>query len=75
MALAKLPNIFGFNELKKVYFPHLYNRKEKQNVIRNTLPDIAYYNPDGMKPQDGDIFFLFGTMNTKTTSMTFRKSY
>lgn len=52
MALAKLPQIFGFEELKKGYFPHLFNRKENQCVIKETMPDISYYIPDAMKPQD-----------------------
>lgn len=34
MALAKLPEMFGFSELKKGYFPHLFNRKENQSVVR-----------------------------------------
>ncbi len=48
-ALAKLPEMFGFDELKKGYFPHLFNRKENQSVVRETLPDMSYYNPDSMK--------------------------
>ncbi len=33
MALAKLPAMFGFSELAKGYYPHLYNRKENQAAI------------------------------------------
>jgi hypothetical protein len=29
MALAKLPAMFGFEELKKGYFPHLFNKKRQ----------------------------------------------
>ena len=51
-ALAKLPKMFGFQELHKGYFPRLFNRKEHQNARLETLPDIRYYNPDGMKAED-----------------------
>ena len=55
-ALAKLPEMFGFSELKKGYFPHLFNKRENQSLILDTLPDIQYYNPDGMKPEDRQTF-------------------
>ena len=55
-ALAKLPKMFGLNELAKGYFPHLFNRKENQNSILDHLPDQHYYNPDGMKPEDRQKF-------------------
>lgn len=51
IALSKLPQMFGYEELKKGYFPHLFNRKENQDIVKKTLPDISYYNPDAMKPQ------------------------
>jgi hypothetical protein len=50
MALADMPSAFGEIELAKGYFPHLFNRKENQNVILDHLPDMKYYCPDGMKP-------------------------
>lgn len=56
MALAKLPPMFGFDELKKGNFPHLFNRKENQTVIMNHLPDIKYYCVDAMKPNDRAMF-------------------
>ena len=52
MPLAELPGSFGLNELKKGYFPHLYNdfhildNPEKQFLTR--LPDISYYAIDNM---------------------------
>ena len=52
MALAKLPCMFGLKELKKGYFPHLFNRKENQTLVLDRLPVIAYYNPDAMKHDD-----------------------
>jgi hypothetical protein len=48
-ALSELPKMFGLEELKKGYFPHLFNRKENQSVVLNHLPDVHYYHPDAMK--------------------------
>jgi hypothetical protein len=45
-ALSELPKMLGLEELKKGYFPHLFNRKENQSVVLNHLPDVHYYNPD-----------------------------
>ena len=47
-ALSELPKMFGLEELKKGYFPHLFNGKENQSVVLNHLPDVHYYNPDAM---------------------------
>jgi hypothetical protein len=35
--LADLPDVFG---------------KENQNIILEHLPDMEYYNPNAMKPED-----------------------
>ncbi|XP_035225169.1 uncharacterized protein LOC118197734 [Stegodyphus dumicola] len=47
MALAKLPGCFGLSELKKGYFPHLFNSRENQSYV-GPLPDPHYYSPDTM---------------------------
>ncbi|XP_062579153.1 uncharacterized protein LOC134241085 [Saccostrea cucullata] len=52
MALSKMPKAFDIPEVAKGYFPHLYNRKENQRVIVNHLPDVQFYNADGMMPDD-----------------------
>ncbi|XP_033105887.1 uncharacterized protein LOC117108098 [Anneissia japonica] len=52
MALYKLPGAFGLNELAKGYFPHLFNTKANQEIVLPHLPDIHYYNPDGMSPSE-----------------------
>ena len=49
MALADLPEALNLTELSKGYFPHLFNRKENYNKVFDSLPDVKYYNPDGMK--------------------------
>ena len=51
MALADMPQAFGQIELVKGFFPHLYNRVENQSSVLTHLPDISFYNPDGMKPE------------------------
>ena len=48
MALAKLPKSFGLTELKKGYFPHLFNTFKNWNVKRQGLPNIECYLPDTM---------------------------
>jgi hypothetical protein len=50
--------MLGLEELKKGYFPHLFNRKENQSVVLNHLPDVHYYNPDAMKLKDRKICFV-----------------
>jgi hypothetical protein len=62
-ALSKLPKLFGLEELKNGYFPHLFNRKENQSVVLNHIPDIHYYNLDAMKVKDGKVFFVWYETN------------
>lgn len=59
MALAKLPKMFELKELRKGHFPHLFNKKENQNTILDGLPDLQYYNPDAMKPDDRKKFLIW----------------
>ena len=47
MALSKLPEAFGLEELTKGYFPHLWNTLENQNYV-GTVPDASFYGPDQM---------------------------
>lgn len=56
MALSSLPKTFGIEELKKGFFPHLFNREENQNYIGD-LPDAKFFNPDFMKEADRKHFF------------------
>ncbi|XP_030761194.1 uncharacterized protein LOC115886248 [Sitophilus oryzae] len=55
MALAKLPKAFGLNELKKGYFPHLFNTVGHQKYV-GPMPSIEYYDPDNMKVEDREKF-------------------
>ena len=45
--LATFPTTFGIRELTKGYFPHLFNLEENQEY-EGPLPDISYYDPEGM---------------------------
>ena len=47
MPLKKFPKSFGVTELKKGYFPHLFNVVGNQNYI-GKMPDIEFFDPDGM---------------------------
>lgn len=48
MPLSSLPKAFGLKELKKGYFPHLFNRSENQNYI-GPIPALEYYDADNLK--------------------------
>ncbi|XP_045201509.2 uncharacterized protein LOC123555044 [Mercenaria mercenaria] len=67
MALSKLPAMFGFDELKKGYFPHLFNKKENQRVVLDGLPDLSFYNPNGMKPDDRQTFLKWYSRHKNDT--------
>ena len=55
MGLAKFPKTFGLDELRKGYFPHLFNKKENQNYV-GPIPCEPYYMPNEMKPKDREAF-------------------
>ncbi|XP_031338143.1 uncharacterized protein LOC116167047 [Photinus pyralis] len=48
MALSKLPKVFDLTELKKGYFPHLFNTSGNQNYI-GPMPPIEAFDPDNLK--------------------------
>ena len=50
MALARFPETFDRNELRKGYFPHMFNRDDKQNYV-GPIPEAHYYLPNTMKPE------------------------
>ena len=55
MGLAKFPKTFGLDELRKGYFPHLFNKKENQNYV-GPIPCEPYYIPNGMSPKNREAF-------------------
>lgn len=72
MPLDKLPKSFGLKELKKGFFPHLFNTKENQNVILSTLPDKKYYNPESMSKDKREEFLTWYEKN-KNCNFDFKK--
>ena len=47
MSLSHFPKTFGLHELKKGWFPHLFNTPENQSYVGPT-PDKSFYMPEGM---------------------------
>ena len=50
MPLASFPSTFNLSELKKGFFPHLFNLPHHQNYV-GRIPDLEFYDPDGMMPK------------------------
>ena len=52
MPLDNLPKSFALKEMKKGYFPHLYNTQEKNNLEGSKfsphLPPLQYYDVDNV---------------------------
>ena len=63
MPLARLPKSFGLKELKKGYFPHLYNTEENNKdptkMHLETLPAPYYYDFDNMSIEKREDFLLW----------------
>ena len=60
MPLSQLPKSFGLVEMKKGYFPHLYNTEEN-NMLKcrkclTQLPDPSFYDIDKMHKEVRDKF-------------------
>ena len=47
MPLASFPSTFNLTELKKGFFPHLFNTPDHQQYV-GRIPDLEFYDPDGM---------------------------
>lgn len=55
MRLSKIPECFGFEELCKGYFPHLFNTKENQSYV-GPFPATKYYGCDYMDSENREKF-------------------
>ncbi len=55
MALANFPKTFGLDELRKGYFPHLFNKRENQNYV-GPIPCEPYYTPNSMSSKNRKAF-------------------
>ena len=56
MALSKIPSTFDLQELRKGFFPHLYNTLGNQDIDRPYLPPPYFYVPGTMSPSENDRF-------------------
>ena len=72
MPLKNLPKSFDLHELKKGYFPHLFNTKDNQNYI-GKFPDKKYFDPDGMSKPDRADFFKWYESNSNDSNYNFQK--
>ena len=55
MKLGKFPKTFGLTELKKGYFPHLFNKTENQ-TYEGALPPVEDYLPNSMSTEEKEKF-------------------
>ena len=54
-SLASFPATFGLEELRKGFFPHLFNTLENQEYV-GPIPEESFYDPDGMTVRKKDEF-------------------
>ena len=63
MPLDKIPKSFGLKEMKKGYFPHLYNTQEMNNLEGSKflphLPPIKFYDVDNMNMKKQEQFLIW----------------
>nr|XP_042900963.1 uncharacterized protein LOC122269882 [Parasteatoda tepidariorum] len=71
MSLSKLPSCFGLTELKKGYFPHLFNRRENQAYV-GPFPESSFFCPDTMSSKAKSEFFVWYEQN-KDKEFDFQK--
>ena len=53
MPLASFPSTFNLTELKKGFFPHLFNTPDHQQYV-GRIPDLEFYDPDVMMAKKKD---------------------
>ena len=63
MPLDKLPKSFGLKEMKKGYFPYLYNTQEMNNLKGSKfllhLPPLHFYDVDNMNIEKHEQFLIW----------------
>ena len=64
----KLPKSLGLKEMRKGYFPHLYNTQEMNNLeglkFLPHLPPIKFYNVNNMNIEKREQFLIWNENNT-----------
>ena len=63
--LKDFPKAFGLHELKKGYFPHLFNRPENWGY-KGMFPPAECYSPDNMRSGDRKDFLAWYALQTGT---------
>ena len=53
MPLVLFPSTFNLTELKKGFFPHLFNTPDHQQYV-GRIPDLEFYDPEGMMAKKKD---------------------
>ena len=66
MKLAKLPEAFGLDMLRKGFFPHFFNTEDNQNYV-GPYPEAKMYGADAMSPRDRDLFEAWHVARTSET--------
>ncbi|KAJ8019115.1 hypothetical protein HOLleu_42529 [Holothuria leucospilota] len=56
MPLSNMPKTFGINELKKGYFPGLFNTAENQTYI-GPIPEDSFFAPNSMSSEKRKEFY------------------
>ena len=78
MPLDKLPKSFGLKEMKKGYFPHLYNTQQMNNLEGSKflphLPPLKFYNVDNMNIENLNSF-QYGMKIINTNVLISMKNY
>ena len=65
MPLSAFPKTFGLTELKKGYFPHLFNTPENQEYV-GPIPAQHYYMPEVMSVSGRKAFEIWHAQQTGT---------
>ena len=66
MKLAKLPEAFGLDTLRKGFFPHFFNTEDNQNYV-GPYPEAKMYGMDAMSSRDRDLFEAWHVARTSET--------
>ena len=68
MPLSAFSETFNLSELKKGFFPHLFNTPSNQNYI-GRIPDLEFYDPDGMMPEKKEELINWHTQQVRRNVM------
>lgn len=72
MALCALPKAFGFSELKKGHFPHLFNTIQSQSYVGSTA-DIKYFSSGNFKSQTFKVCYSATRVSENYVSISRKK--